>query len=81
MPTVPYTIFSSVKIGIISETYKKFERILQKDLTYTYDTSETTMHKGFQAREVSPNTSPRPPVELRNDHRCRRSYSFSVDGR
>lgn len=52
MPTVPYTIFSSVKIGIISETYKKFERILQKDLTYTYDTSETTMHKGFQAREV-----------------------------
>ena len=81
MPTAPYTIFSSVKIGIISETYKKFERILQKDLTYAHDTPETAMYKGFQAREVSPNTSPRPPEELRNDHRCRRSYSFSVDGR
>jgi hypothetical protein len=53
------------------ESCKEFVRILQKDLTYTHDTLETTMYKGFEAREVSPDTSPRPPVELRNNHRLR----------
>ena len=65
-----YVLIMSL-IGNKVESCKEFVRILQKDLTYTYDTPGTAMCKGFEAREVSPDTSPRPPVELRNNHRLR----------
>ena len=41
------------KIENISDSCKAFERFLQFNLTYTLDSLETPIDKGFQAQEVS----------------------------